>query len=188
MNQIKLYQHPKEEKALKTRFSKFLALALALIMVLTALPVSALGNVASDSKSKTSYPKQSFTAELEGGLTVSVSAPKGALPKGTEMKAVRVDNNGNVQAAVDFNRYVDGNVIAAADITFTLGDDVIKPEKPVSVSFKSPEIKASDDIFVAHIKGDAEDLTRGIPALDVVSITKSRKTSLLSMRPISRSM
>ncbi|MBO6061825.1 MAG: InlB B-repeat-containing protein, partial [Clostridia bacterium] len=160
---------------MKTRFSKFLALALALIMVLTALPVSALGNVASDSKSKTSYPKQSFTAELEGGLTVSVSAPKGALPKGTEMKAVRVDNNGNVQAAVDFNRYVDGNVIAAADITFTLGDDVIKPEKPVSVSFKSPEIKASDDIFVAHIKGDAEDLTRGIPALDVVSDYEVKK-------------
>ena len=133
----------KEETKLKKRFSKFLALALAMIMIMTALPVSAVSlfgaNKGSTEKSQVKYPAKTFTANLEGGLKVTVEAPEGALPKGTEMKAVPVDDIGNVQAAVDFNQNVDGSVIVAVDITFTFKGEEIQPLVPVKVSFKSNE-------------------------------------------------
>ncbi|MBQ1817677.1 MAG: hypothetical protein II124_03495, partial [Clostridia bacterium] len=104
---------------MKTRFSKFLAAALALIMVMTALPVSALpvtGRGETNRSSASKYPAQSFTSKLEGGLTVTVEAPEGALPAKTKMTAVVVDND-VVQSAVDQTAGVSGSVLAAVDIT-----------------------------------------------------------------------
>lgn len=166
---------------MKKSFSKFLALALALVMIVTAMPVSAMplsgeGNSAVDRDKfesarpeRPNNPAQTFSAELEGGLQVTVEAPYGALPEGTQMNAVRVDRFGNVQAAIDFNQVVDGSVIAAADITFMHNGEEVQPAVPVNVTMRCREFAHHDDLFVAHLPFSVEEIKRAIPVVDEIT-------------------
>lgn len=161
---------------MKTRFSKFLAVALALIMVITALPVSALpvtgsGDAGRSSASK--YPAQSFTSELEGGLTVTVEAPEGALPAKTKMTAAIVDNDA-VQSAVDQTSGVSGSVLAAVDITFKKGNTEIQPKKDVVVTISSDALDGMDDISVVHLDVSADELTSSDEAELVGNVQNSK--------------
>ena len=161
---------------MKTRFSKFLAAALALIMVMTALPVSALpvtgrGEASRGSASK--YPAQSFTSKLEGGLTVTVEAPEGALPAKTKMTAVVVDND-VVQSAVDQTSGVSGSVLAAVDITFKSGRREVQPKKDVVVTISSDTLDSMDDLSVVHLDVSADELTSSDEAEPVDSVQNSK--------------
>ena len=161
---------------MKTRFSKFLAAALALIMVMTALPVSALpvtGRGETNRSSASKYPAQSFTSKLEGGLTVTVEAPEGALPAKTKMTAVVVDND-VVQSAVDQTSGVSGSVLAAVDITFKSGRREVQPKKDVVVTISSDTLDSMDDLSVVHLDVSADELTSSDEAEPVDSVQNSK--------------
>ena len=164
------------------KFSKILSFVLVLIMVMTALPVSAIADGMRDftlsgvrdwisgigdgsgfvSPGIETYPEQNFTVDTGDGLTVTVNAPEGALPKGSTMTAVRVSDIDAVQAAVDNSADVSGTVLTAADITFyNKKGQEIQPRQDVTVTISSAVFNGRKDICVVHIDSDANGLRSG---------------------------
>ncbi|MBO4562909.1 MAG: InlB B-repeat-containing protein [Clostridia bacterium] len=169
---------------MKKRFVKFLALALVLIMVLSAMPVSAIAQGFANgedvmtvgewlSKVKdgfndlirprpTDQPTPSgktFSAVTESGLIVEVEAPKGAFPTGTTMTVADVANMEAVQAAVDNAEGISGTVLTAVDITFKLRGREIQPKCDITVSITSDALAGVQNPTVVHIDADADELT-----------------------------
>ncbi|MBQ3322129.1 MAG: hypothetical protein IJH05_04720 [Firmicutes bacterium] len=93
------------------------------------------------------FPAQDFSGEANG-VSVKVSAPKGALPEGTKMsvKGVSADQ---VQAAVE--GLVDGEVanLKAVDISFKCDGKEIEPKKAVSVHMTASGVEADKVVHIA---------------------------------------
>ena len=95
-------------------------------------------------------------------LTVNVSAPEGAFPLGTTMRAEwvsAIEVEGAVSEAVA--ERTDGKLVdlRAVDITFLDADgNEIEPAKKITVTFTSDLIDTADDSHIVHIddKGKAE--------------------------------
>ena len=149
---------------------KLLSMILALVMVFSLLPMSAFaagngsdtGAFAKKIKPRPtpSYPAQTLTEEVDS-LTVTVDAPKGALPWGVEMNVTKISNLDAVQAAVDALEGVDGVALVAADITFSLDGVEIQPKKDVTVTMQAKELQNKDDLTVVHLDASAEELQDG---------------------------
>ena len=77
------------------------------------------------------YPAVDFEPVELDGLTVSVSAPEGALPEGTEMTATKIENMDAVQAAVDQMENMDVTALMAVDISFWHEGEEIELEEAV---------------------------------------------------------
>ena len=94
-----------------------------------------------------SYPAQNFSGSANG-VSVKVSAPKGALPEDTKM-SVRGVSDDQVQAAVE--GVVDGEVanLKAVDITFKCNGKEIEPKKAVSVHMTASGVEADKVVHVA---------------------------------------
>lgn len=107
------------------------------------------------------YPAVDFEPVELDGLTVSVSAPEGALPEGTEMTATKIENMDAVQAAVDALDDVDGTALVAADITFFYEGVEIQPNGDVTVTMTSEEISPLEEYIVVHLDTSAADLENG---------------------------
>ena len=89
------------------------------------------------------------------GISVSVDAPKGAFPKGTEMKLAEVEIEqiiDAIEAAVD----VEITKIKAVDITFIYDGEEIQPELPISVKMNASGMNADSERQVLHIEEDEE--------------------------------
>ena len=157
---------------MKKNLSRLLSFVLVLLMVMTALPVSAGDAVKGGSElskfgkwlvkptpiGNFTHPAQSFTAELEDGTVVTVNAPAGALPAKTRMTAQAINNMEAVQAAVDQTDGVTGTVLTAVDITFTKGNTEVQPRKDVKVTISSDALAGMDDLSVVHLDVDADEL------------------------------
>ena len=194
---------PKEDRTLKKRFAKFLALALVLVMVLSAIPFSAIaqgfvndGNETTaigDLWSKlrgglndffrprpTTPPTtdgRSFTGVTESGLTVNVDAPAGAFMNGTTMTVREVANMQAVQDAVDNTDGVSGTVLAAVDITFMLRGREVQPTKDITVSITSDALASVSNPSVVHIDASADELG-GEEDADLVANVKSGNSTV----------
>ena len=96
-----------------------------------------------------SYPAVTLGAAA-GGVKVTINAPEGALPEGTELSVSAV-SAGKVKDAVE--SVIDGEAaeIKAVDISFHYKGKEIEPKKDVSVTFVSKEFAALDDAQVVHI-------------------------------------
>ena len=107
------------------------------------------------------YPAQTLTSEEIDGLTVTVDAPKGALPMGVEMNVTKIENMDSVQAAVDNLMLLKSTALVAADITFIHNGKEIQPKKDVTVTMTSPELEGKDDLTVVHLDASAQELENG---------------------------
>ncbi|MBR6109463.1 MAG: InlB B-repeat-containing protein [Clostridia bacterium] len=150
---------------MKKSFVKFVALALVLIMVLGAVPVSAASKTIENAGSLlndmfgwlfmpipqgSAFPEQEFLPPEVDGVTVTVRAPEGALPAGTDIEVAPVDMAA-VQNAVDASSEVSGTVLAAVDITFRYRGEEIQPTAPVTVTMTSAALDGQDNLTVVHI-------------------------------------
>ena len=93
-----------------------------------------------------------------GKLTVSVNAEPGAFPEGTKVKAKKADLK-KVQKSIDEAKDVDGKVLVAVDITFTLKGKELQPAegKTVKVEINAPELKdKAKEAAVVHIDGETQ--------------------------------
>ncbi|MBR5640885.1 MAG: InlB B-repeat-containing protein [Firmicutes bacterium] len=100
------------------------------------------------------YPKKTFR-DFIGGMSVTVAAPEGAFPEGTEMKLAEVEIESIIDAVSDA---VDGNIanIKAVDITFFYNGKEIQPLKPINVKMNASGMDADSDRQVLHIDDEGE--------------------------------
>ncbi len=178
------------------RFAKIISLMLVLVMVLGVVPGSVFaGPQYNDGtngfgdlirnwweiivrplpwyKPTPNYPAQSFGGDDLGGLYVNVEAPAGALPEGTEMYVERVYNTTNIQTAVDNSDLVNGDVIAAVDITFYHNGAEFQPGSDVKVTLSYAGFDGCDDLSVVHIGASAEEVVNEVPFVDPVEDVES---------------
>ena len=93
-----------------------------------------------------------------GKLTVSIDAEPGAFPEGTKVKAKKVDLK-DIQKSIDEAKDVDGEVLVAVDITFTLKGKEVQPAegKSVKVNISAPELKdKARKAAVVHIDDETK--------------------------------
>ena len=99
-----------------------LVLALAMILSLGIVPAMAEGEEEIDIAAEpakelddTAFPAQQFSYYEQNGLNIDVSAPAGALPRGTTMEVSRLTDLSRVQNAVDRAADIEGSAVLAAD-------------------------------------------------------------------------
>ena len=100
-------------------------------------------------KVEIAYPAMGFR-DIIGGISVTVDAPEGAFPAGTEMKLAEVEIETILDAVTDA---VDGKIakIKAVDITFFYEDKEIQPLLPISVVMNASGMDADSERKVLHI-------------------------------------
>lgn len=112
-------------------------------------------------------PAQSFNGAAGDDMTVSVNAPKGALPENTNMTVSRVTDEAALAAIAE---KADLEIVAAADITFKKDGAKLEPEKAVEVQISLDGMENLQNPFIIHMRDDGE-----IEYLnaDVVSVNRS---------------
>ena len=96
-------------------------------------------------------PVQYFDGEADDKMSVSVYAPQGTLPENTTMTTSRVTDEAALAAIQD---QLEGNVLAAADITFLKDEAEIEPDGEVEVLISLKQVICSDNLHVYHVKAD----------------------------------
>ncbi|MBO4306216.1 MAG: InlB B-repeat-containing protein, partial [Clostridia bacterium] len=181
---------------MKTRFKKLLSFALVLIMVITALPVSAMAEYGTEvAKSVpgimdkvwegwrdqwlgqlagriSGRPAQKMQAEAVDGAFVKIDAPNLALPAGTEVRVVKLDDEGmdKVQAIIGNTPGVNVKAISAYDITFFCNGKEIEPNGSVSVDMSLLGIEEGKGVSIYHIDSKASDLDNGMTCEKVENV------------------
>lgn len=90
-------------------------------------------------------------------VTISVEAPEGAFPAGTEMVIENVEDE-DVLKAIQEQVGPDAKVIAAVDITFKNADEEIQPEEAVQVSIKADDITDKGNLSIVHVDNKSDEL------------------------------
>ncbi len=165
---------------MKNRSKKILSLLLALVMVFSLLPMQAFavgesrntGVARKDLKPLPlpDCPAQTLVSDEIDGLTVTVEAPKGALPWGVEMNVTKLENLDAVQAAVDAMEDVSGTALVAADITFVSDGKEIQPQKDVTVTMTSAALPVGSELTVVHLDAAADELNEDVEAEAVENV------------------
>lgn len=108
------------------------------------------------------YPAQYFSGSA-GGVSVSVSAPEGALPEGTTMNVSAV-SAASVQSAVEDAIGAEAAKIKAVDITFRHEGKDIEPKKAVKVHMNASGMANEGNQSVVHIadNGSANVVTQNV--------------------------
>ena len=96
-------------------------------------------------------PAQSFEGEAGEDMAVSVNAPEGALPENTKMTVSRVTDEAALAA---IQAKVNGELYAAADITFTKDSAELEPEKAVEVQISLDGLENIEHPTVVHVLDD----------------------------------
>ena len=108
---------------------------------------------------KAQMPAHDFTGSA-GGVSVTVAAPEGALPEGTEMVVEAVSSDDVIDA---ISEAVEGEVkqVKAVDITFFKDGTEIQPQKEVAVTLSTAGMKSADNYSVVHVadNGVAQEVT-----------------------------
>ncbi|MBR4164802.1 MAG: InlB B-repeat-containing protein, partial [Lachnospiraceae bacterium] len=100
------------------------------------------------------YPATGFR-DIIGGISVTIDAPEGAFPEGTEMKLAEVEIDSIIDAVSDA---VEGTItkIKAVDISFFYEDEEVQPQVPISVRMNASGMTADSDRQVLHIDDEGE--------------------------------
>ena len=100
------------------------------------------------------YPAVGFR-DIIGGVSVTVEAPEGAFPEGTEMKLAEVEIESIMDAV---SAAVEGEItkVKAVDITFLYEGEEIQPELPIAVKMNASGMTADSDRQVLHIEESGE--------------------------------
>ncbi|MBO4212301.1 MAG: S-layer homology domain-containing protein, partial [Oscillospiraceae bacterium] len=96
-------------------------------------------------------PAQSFSEDCGDGMRVSVNAPKGALPEGTELQVTPVTDE---RILSDFKAVVGGNLLAVADISFLRSGRELEPLTEVEVQMALSGLETAEAPAVYHIRKD----------------------------------
>ena len=111
-------------------------------------------------------PARSFSGSA-GGLRVSVEAPEGAFPEGTEMRVTPVyDVADQITEGLDLGDGEYVKSVKAVDITFYCEGEPIEPLVPIQVSLKTNTI--SEGSKIVHVD-DAGQVTEMDAAIDTSS-------------------
>ncbi|MBR5714579.1 MAG: InlB B-repeat-containing protein, partial [Clostridia bacterium] len=166
---------------MKTRFKKLLSFALVLIMVITALPVSAMAEYGTEvAKSVpgimdkvwegwrdqwlgqlagriSGRPAQKMQAEAVDGAYVKIDAPNLALPAGTEVRVVKLNDSDmeKVRAIAENTPGVNVETVSAYDITFFCNGKEIEPNGNVCVDMSLIGVEEGKTISIYHIDAKA---------------------------------
>lgn len=103
---------------------------------------------------KPAMPAASF-AKTVGDVTVSVEAPEGAFPEGTQMEIELVDENQYIDAineTIDENEQV--KKAQAVDIRFIYNNEEIEPQQDIKVRIISDVLKQTEDPKLIHIDNE----------------------------------
>ena len=169
---------------------KLLSFILALVMVFSLLPMSAFAAGAGADvngfglgggikpRPMDQYPAQTLTSEAVDGLTVTVDAPKGALPVDVEMNVTKVEDLSAVQAAVDALDDVNGTALVAADITFVSNGKEIQPKKEVTVTMASDALPADSALTVVHLDAGVGELDDADVTAEPVAVTAAEANAV----------
>lgn len=110
-----------------------------------------------ETQEKKEYPSVDFGSFDAGDMTVAISAPEGAFPKGTTVTVTPVSVSNDVEKDVKDQAEGQGkkvDTMMAADITFyDEGGKEIQPLVPISVTFSSKEMKGAI-AEVYHVSDD----------------------------------
>ncbi|MBQ2154469.1 MAG: S-layer homology domain-containing protein, partial [Oscillospiraceae bacterium] len=119
-------------------------------------------------------PAQSFNGAAGDDMTVSVNAPKGALPENTNMTVSRVTDEAALAAIAE---KADLEIVAAADITFKKDGAKLEPEKAVEVQISLDGMENLQNPYVIHVRDDG-----GIEYMSVEVVSISRDGSGKALR------
>ncbi len=179
---------------MKKRSVKILSLVLALVMMLSLFPLQAFaaGTEGSQwgwgdwwSHSGPEMPAQQLKAtDSATGVSVTVDAPEGALPEGTELNVKAVSLSA-VQTIVDSTDGIGGTIVAAEDITFYYEGSEIEPEKNVSVTLASDAISNTLNPTVLHLDCSAEEIESGSVPVEVMGSGTSFSSKDFSVYAVS---
>ena len=97
-------------------------------------------------------PAQSFNGEGGNGMAVSIEAPEGAFPEGTEMSVSAIENLQSIRVLEKLART--GTVYAASDISFTKKGETLQPNAPVQVQLSVAGLQDVENPAVVHVKHD----------------------------------
>lgn len=117
-------------------------------------------------------PAQSFNGAAGDDMTVSVNAPKGALPENTNMTVSRVTDEAAL-AAIEAKAGT--KVYAAADISFSKDETEIEPSAEVEVQIVMDGLESIKNPTVVHVKDDG---SLEYVAAEVVSATRGSEKAL----------
>lgn len=94
-------------------------------------------------------PAQTFEFEADDGMTVSIDAPEGALPEGSAMQISRVEDE---KTLYNLSMKSKGELLYAADISFSKDGVEIEPDEKVEVRVKLEGMEDVQSISVLHIR------------------------------------
>ncbi|MBQ1372045.1 MAG: S-layer homology domain-containing protein, partial [Oscillospiraceae bacterium] len=118
-------------------------------------------------------PAQSFSEDCGEGLRVSVNAPEGALPKGTELQVTALTDE---QTVSEFSSILNGQVLAAADISFRKDGAELEPNSEVEVQIAVNGMEAAKHPRVYHVREDGD---LELVSAELVSATRAVGSSSL---------
>lgn len=177
---------------MKKRSVKVLSLVLALIMMLSLCPLEAFatgnewgwGNWWDQAEGPEMPAQQLKATDSATGVSVTVDAPEGALPQGTELNVKAVSLSA-VQTIVDSTDGIGGTIVAAEDITFYYEGSEIEPEKNVSVTLASDAISNTLNPTVLHLDCSAEEIESGSVPVEVMGSGTSFSSKDFSVYAVS---
>lgn len=118
-------------------------------------------------------PAQEFNGAAGEDMTVAVNAPEGALPENTNMTVSRVTDEAALGAIAE---KINGQVYAAADITFTKDGAELEPEKAVEVQISLDGLENLKNPTVYHLRSDD---TVEVVSSEFVSVNRSANDKAL---------
>ena len=112
-------------------------------VILTALSIKLQGDIVKPEP----MPAQSFEDTVDS-LKVNVDAPEGALPEDSTMQLTKIDD---AQELEILSFHLQGQVLAAVDISFLKDSNEREPEKNVAVQFTMEGLENVSNPVVVHI-------------------------------------
>lgn len=118
-------------------------------------------------------PAQTFQSEGDASMSVTVNAPAGALPENASMTVSRITDEAEL---AELAAKVSGDVVAAADVSFTRDGAELEPRTEVEVQIALNGLEKLKNPAVAHIRDDG---TVEYLSAEVVSLSRAAEGKVL---------
>ena len=115
----------------------------------------------------TPMPAQSFDGSAGEDMSISVNAPEGALPENTDMTVTRVTDEAQL---AEIAGKVNGELLAAADISFAKDGAEIEPNAAVEVQISLDGLENVANPAVVHIRDDGS--VERVENAELISVTR----------------
>ena len=118
-------------------------------------------------------PAQTFQSEGDASMSVTVNAPAGALPENASMTVSRITDEAEL---AELAAKVSGDVVAAADVSFSRDGAELEPRTEVEVQIALDGLEKLKNPAVAHIRDDG---TVEYLSAEVVSLSRAAEGRVL---------